>query len=264
MRALKTSLWVVILSGCRGFFPDDPKLGLPTPTTPTKDSPFPSVFGLSYMSFAVDSQNTLQALPEGLSGEPSPITLVITLADGSFAGGLSAENSCEVVLALQTFIEPDSVSPSGVWRSFTLPPNSTFDDSDCSEFPLPEDWLRMGFTSFGEIVSSRTWSIGIGPLSPETASSLAQQWEDYDLIEPFLIGGRYRFADTLPSPFTDGWIDTPAGFGYQIDGSGSILFADGAPLLLDAATIPVAGEISAGWYEIEGATLLSPADLLLP
>lgn len=257
MRALRACL-LLIGASCRGFLSEEETT--PSGTTPTTDA-FPAAFGLTYSSFGVDAEGAIQGLPARSAG---PITAEITFAGSSFSSGLTPENSCTITLSLQQTLQPDPASAPGLWQSFTLPAGSSFDEGSCAAFVLPERWTSEGYTSFSEIAASRSWSIGVGELSPETRADLSQRWEDFPLIEPFLVGGWYRFAETLPEPFEDGWIDTAVGLVAETDADGQIVFDGGEARLLEAASVRTGDSIASGWYEIDGVTLLSPADLLLP
>lgn len=258
MRAVGASL-LLFGASCRGFLSEEETT--PSGTPPTTDA-FPAAFGLTYSAFTVDAEGAVQGLP---ASAPGPITAEITFAGSSFSSGLTPENSCAISISLQQSLQPDPApSVPGLWRSFTLPEGSIFDEGSCVAFTLPERWLSEGYTSFGEVAASRSWSIGAGELSPETRADLSDRWEDFPLIEPFLIGGWYRFAETLPEPFEDGWIDTAVGLVAEIDANGQILFDGDDARLIEAASVRTGDSIASGWYEIDGVTLLSPADLLLP
>jgi hypothetical protein len=239
--------------GCRDYLSE----GEPDPTTPTdpvEDPELPTVFGLTAAAFVVNAQGVVGV------GQ-SPIIVEITVGDGTFAQGLTAANSCVVTLEIAgplPLAEPPT-DPSEVWAAFELAAGTATASSDCEAHEPALAWAEVP-----DQVAGATWTVGVGPLSEDTASALAEDWDNYEELEPYLVGGGFGFGRPLPGPWTDGWVDSAVTFVTEIDSDNQPIIEDGDPKLVEAGAVPTGDGVISASYDLRGVTLLSPLELLEP
>jgi hypothetical protein len=255
LSARTLSVLLLLGPGCRDYLSEEEPTGN-TLTDPDRDPRLPTVFGLTAASFVVDEQASVVGRGQG------PIAVEITVGDGTFGQGLTEDNSCVVTLQAEGPLQPLQDSPSAqaeIWLAFALAAGTAEPSQDCAEREPVEAWAAVPAQ-----VAGVTWTVGVGPLSQDTAGELAEAWDNYEELEPFLVGGGFGFGRPLPGPWTDGWVDSAVTFVTEVDAQGMPVLEDGDPKLIEAADVPTdAGVVSAS-YELSGVTLLSPLELLTP
>lgn len=228
----------------------------------------PSAFGVTAAAFAVDDQGRATGWTDA-GGNAVPATLALTLVDATWIDGATDENHCEFTWTWSTPIDAvDSPATPAFARWNPRTEDGARLTETCSALEFPPRWG-------GDVpaaVGSWEFGAGVGPLNPGVRDSLEVAFgDDFDRYIPYVAGGgfwwdgfRDRTDVLIPEQWASGWVDTAVVYAYALDASGREILDGGLPVQLLAEDVPVRGGVAPGRYQLQGTTLVNPAEALIP